>query len=103
MRSYLVTGGAGFVGSNFVRHVLAHTDALVTVLDKLTYAGNLRSLDGLPKPIDATKFRKELGWTPLYQDFEQGLAQTIDWYRANEQWWRPQKAAAEATYAERGQ
>ncbi len=48
MTSYLVTGGAGFIGSNFVRHVLAHTDARVTVLDKLTYAGNRASLDGLP-------------------------------------------------------
>ena len=36
----LVTGGAGFIGSNFVRHVVAHTDRAVTVLDKLTYAGN---------------------------------------------------------------
>ena len=44
----LVTGGAGFIGSNFVRHVIDHTDAAVTVLDKLTYAGNRRSLDGLP-------------------------------------------------------
>ena len=48
MATYLVTGGAGFIGSNFVRHVLANTDASVTVLDKLTYAGDLRSLDGLP-------------------------------------------------------
>jgi dTDP-glucose 4,6-dehydratase len=44
----LVTGGAGFIGSNFVHHVLEHTDHSVTVLDKLTYAGNLASLDGLP-------------------------------------------------------
>ena len=48
MVSYLVTGGAGFIGSNFVRHVLAHTDARVTVLDKLTYAGDRRSLADLP-------------------------------------------------------
>ncbi|GAA1428619.1 dTDP-glucose 4,6-dehydratase [Microlunatus lacustris] len=48
MTAYLVTGGAGFIGSNFVRHVLEHTDAEVTVLDLLTYAGNLRSLEGLP-------------------------------------------------------
>ncbi len=48
MPAYLVTGGAGFIGSNFVRHVLAHTDHTVTVLDKLTYAGNRASLDGLP-------------------------------------------------------
>ena len=44
----LVTGGAGFIGSNYVRHVLAHTDDSVTVLDKLTYAGNRGSLDELP-------------------------------------------------------
>ena len=37
----LVTGGAGFIGSNFVRHVLAaHPDDTVVNLDKLTYAGN---------------------------------------------------------------
>jgi dTDP-glucose 4,6-dehydratase len=44
----LVTGGAGFIGSNFVHHVVAHTDDTVTVLDKLTYAGNAASLAGLP-------------------------------------------------------
>jgi dTDP-glucose 4,6-dehydratase len=49
MHSYLVTGGAGFIGSNFVRYVLGHTDASVTVLDKLTYAGDRRTLDGLPE------------------------------------------------------
>jgi dTDP-glucose 4,6-dehydratase len=46
---FLVTGGAGFIGSNFVRHLLDHTDGWVTVLDKLTYAGNLASLEGLPE------------------------------------------------------
>jgi dTDP-glucose 4,6-dehydratase len=40
----LVTGGAGFIGSNYVRHVLAHTDDEVTVYDSLTYAGNLSTL-----------------------------------------------------------
>jgi dTDP-glucose 4,6-dehydratase len=44
----LVTGGAGFIGSNFVHHVVGHTDHTVTVLDKLTYAGNAASLEGLP-------------------------------------------------------
>lgn len=47
MRRSLVTGGAGFIGSNFVRHLLAVTDDSVTVLDKLTYAGSRSSLDGL--------------------------------------------------------
>lgn len=49
MGRLLVTGGAGFIGSNFVHHVLAYTDHHVTVLDKLTYAGNPRSLSNLPK------------------------------------------------------
>jgi dTDP-glucose 4,6-dehydratase len=44
MRTMLVTGGAGFIGSNFVRRALAETEARVVVLDRLTYAGNLASL-----------------------------------------------------------
>lgn len=39
-----VTGGAGFIGSNYVRFVLANTDHTVTVYDSLTYAGNLSTL-----------------------------------------------------------
>ncbi len=45
MRKLLVTGGAGFIGANFVHHWLAsHADARIVVLDALTYAGNLASL-----------------------------------------------------------
>jgi dTDP-glucose 4,6-dehydratase len=43
----LITGGAGFIGSNFVRYVLDHTGHDVVVVDKLTYAGSLENLDGL--------------------------------------------------------
>jgi len=53
--------------------------------------------------IDSTKLRTELGWRPRYADFADGLAATIEWYRANEAWWRPQKAATEAKYARTGQ
>jgi dTDP-glucose 4,6-dehydratase len=42
-----VTGAAGFIGSNYVRHVLGSTDDQVTVFDALTYAGNLDNLAGL--------------------------------------------------------
>lgn len=48
MSKILVTGGAGFIGSNFVHHLLANSDHTVTVIDAMTYAGNRASLDGLP-------------------------------------------------------
>ena len=53
--------------------------------------------------IDATKLREETGWEPTFKDFRSGLADTIAWYRANEAWWRPQKAEVEAKYAAQGQ
>ena len=49
MHKLLVTGGAGFIGANFVHQVLGHTDTSVTVLDALTYAGNRASLEQLPE------------------------------------------------------
>ncbi|AZP04924.1 dTDP-glucose 4,6-dehydratase [Jeotgalibaca ciconiae] len=49
MKNIIVTGGAGFIGSNFVHYVVAnHPEVHVTVLDKLTYAGNKENLAGLP-------------------------------------------------------
>ena len=53
--------------------------------------------------IDARKLRSELGWQPRYESFRTGLRQTIDWYRDNESWWRPQKQATEANCAAQGQ
>ena len=53
--------------------------------------------------IDSTKLRRELGWEPAHTDFAEGLAETIRWYRENEAWWRPAKAATEAKYAAQGQ
>ena len=53
--------------------------------------------------IDSTKLRNELGWQPQHTNFEEGLAQTIQWYKDNEEWWRPAKEATEAKYAKQGQ
>ncbi|WP_430645834.1 dTDP-glucose 4,6-dehydratase [Agromyces sp. GXS1127] len=52
--------------------------------------------------IDASKLRAETGWAPGTTDFREGLARTVEWYRANEAWWAPQKDATEARYAEIG-
>lgn len=52
--------------------------------------------------IDASRLRSELAWEPRYADFRSGLAATIDWYRANEAWWRPAKLATELKYERLG-
>jgi len=45
----LVTGGAGFIGSAVVRHLIQNTSEVILNLDKLTYAGNLLSLNSIEK------------------------------------------------------
>ncbi len=52
--------------------------------------------------IDASLLRDELGWRPLHRDLRSGLKATLEWYRDNEAWWRPRKAATEAKYAQLG-
>jgi dTDP-glucose 4,6-dehydratase len=53
--------------------------------------------------IDPSTLRNELDWSPEHTDFEDGLRDTIEWYRANETWWAPLKDAVEAGYQRRGQ
>ncbi len=53
--------------------------------------------------IESGKLRSELDWSPRFQDFEAGLADTVEWYRTHEDWWRPGKQATEAFYATKGQ
>jgi len=58
MGTWIVTGGAGFIGANFTRAALAQTDARVVVFDQLTYAGNLMSLRDV---ADHPRFHFERG------------------------------------------
>jgi len=53
--------------------------------------------------IDSSKLRAETGWAPQFTNFHDGLVDTIEWYKQNEAWWRPQKAATEAKYSKQGQ
>jgi dTDP-glucose 4,6-dehydratase len=53
--------------------------------------------------IDSTKLRTELGWTPKYTNLREGLKATVDWYKANEAWWKADKESVEAAYAKQGQ
>ena len=61
----LVTGGAGFIGSNFVIDWLAHHDEPVVNLDKLTYAGNLQNLASLEDDPRHHFVRGDIGDGPL--------------------------------------
>jgi len=60
MRTLLVTGGAGFIGSNLVHHALDSTSARVVIVDKLTYAGSLLNLDRALKDARATFVRADI-------------------------------------------
>lgn len=56
MRTILITGGAGFIGSEVVRQYITETDVTVVNVDKLTYAGNLESLQSV---VDSDRYRFE--------------------------------------------
>jgi len=70
----LVTGGAGFIGSNFVRHVLAaHPDDSVVNLDKLTYAGNPENLADLKDDSRHQFVKGDIGDGALVRDLMAGV------------------------------
>jgi dTDP-glucose 4,6-dehydratase len=60
MGTLLITGGAGFIGSNLVRYALDHTSDRIVVVDKLTYAGSLLNLEGVLGGARATFVRADI-------------------------------------------
>ena len=76
MTRVLVTGGAGFIGSHYVHHALAaHPDWHVTVLDKLTYAGNLANLEAVK---DHPRYRFLCGDIASRPDVEKAMEGGVD-------------------------
>ena len=99
-------GQTYLIGADGERSNLAVVQSILSLMGEPADAfDHVRDRAGhdLRYAIDSTKIRRELGWAPRFRDFEQGLADTIEWYRANESWWAPVKAATEAAYASKGQ
>ncbi len=67
MKTYLITGGAGFIGSNFVKYVLGKwgNDVKIIILDALTYAGNVRSIEQEMERGNVTFVHGDIGDTAL--------------------------------------
>lgn len=110
LTTVLIKGIAGetyLVGGNAERTNLEVVQAICDLVDErlgVPEAGVRRRLiefvtdrpgHDLRYAIDSSKLQAELGWRPTVT-FEEGLARTVDWYLANESWWRP---IADGTYA----
>ena len=78
--------------AGLILNLMGHDgDEVIQVIDR---AGHDRRY-----AIDPSKLEEETGWRPEITDFRAGLQATIEWYKANEAWWRPQKGVTEARYA----
>ena len=99
-RTYNVGGNNEKQNIEVVRTVCAILDALRPRADGKPYAAQITSVADRPGhdkryAIDASRIRDELGWTPQ-ETFETGIRKTVEWYLANEAWWRPLVAAKAA-------
>ncbi len=97
--TYLIGADGEKSNLEVVRLILKHFGRPEDDFDHVTD----RAGHDLRYAIESGKLRTELGWRPRFADFEAGLADTIGWYQAHEDWWRPHKEATEASYAARGQ
>ena len=98
-----VEGETFNVGAGNELDVLTMTDAILKLLGKP--ASLVRHVEDRPGhdrryALDCTKLTKLTGWRPAVP-FAEGIRQTVEWYRANEAWWRPIKAGEFRAYYER--
>jgi dTDP-glucose 4,6-dehydratase len=93
--TYLIGADGGRTNKQVVETIL---ELLGQPRDAYDHATD-RAGDDVRYTIDSTKIRLELGWQPIFSDFQAGLAATIAWYQANEAWWRSQKSETEPIYA----
>lgn len=80
MKTVIVTGGGGFIGSNLVKYIISNTDwKVIFVKDRpghdMRYA------------IDPLKIQNDLGWKPEIR-FEEGIRKTVNWYLDNSTWYK---------------
>jgi dTDP-glucose 4,6-dehydratase len=87
-------GEAYNIGGNNERENIQIAKTLLSLMGKdETYIQYVEDRLGHDRryAIDASKIRRELGWAPKH-DFDSGIKSTVEWYKANEKWWRPLKA-----------
>ncbi|MEW5812931.1 MAG: dTDP-glucose 4,6-dehydratase [Actinomycetota bacterium] len=93
-RTYLIGANGERDNLTVLRTILRLMDRSPDDFDHVTD----RAGHDLRYAIDPGPLRDELGWAPKHTDFEEGLRETIAWYRDNESWWAPLKDAVEARY-----
>ncbi|UQZ47776.1 dTDP-glucose 4,6-dehydratase [Bacillus sp. PK3-037] len=74
-KSYIITGGAGFIGLTFTKLMLKETDARITVLDKLTYASHPQEIEKLK---GNSRFRFVKGDISIQEDIDRAFDETYD-------------------------
>ena len=81
MRTYLVTGGAGFIGSNYIHYMFKKYDNKIRIInvDALTYAGNLENLKDVEKRENYTFVKANICDKDAIAKFSQRMISTV-WY-----------------------
>ncbi|HET9327754.1 MAG TPA: dTDP-glucose 4,6-dehydratase [Candidatus Eisenbacteria bacterium] len=98
-----VEGETFNIGGQAELDVLAVTEAILKLLDRpRTLIRHIEDRPGHDRryAVDSSKLTRVTGWTPEI-DFQDGIQETVEWYKSNESWWRPIKAGEFRSYYER--